>query len=144
MGFLWTVAVAPSDIDELGHVNNVVFVRWVQEAAMAHSSSVGWPAEAFLRQGAAFVVRRHDIEYLRPALAGDVIDVETRVIAVGAATAERTTAIRRGDDLLARAQTRWVYVDLGSGRPTRIPEHMKARITVEPVPASSGVRRLPR
>lgn len=141
MGFVFTVAVTPSDIDELGRVNNVVFVRWIQDAAIAHSSAVGWPAEAFLRNGAAFVVQRHDVEYLRPALAGDVIDVETRIVAVGAATAERTTAIRRQGTLLAQAHTRWVYIDLATGRPARIPAHMKGRITVEPAHAASGLRR---
>ncbi len=139
MPYVLRIPVSPSDIDELAHVGNVVYLRWVQEAAMAHSRAVGLGLDHYLARGAAFVVTRHEIDYLRPALAGDEVEVETRVAAITTATSERRTAIRRARDgeLLARAVTRWAYVDLATGRPARIPEDVRARFPVEPAPAGS-------
>jgi len=132
--FVLRIDVAPSDIDELGHVGNVVYLRWVQDAAIAHWCAVGLERSDYLARKAAFVVTRHEIDYLRPAVPGDAVEVETRVCAVTVVTSMRRTAIRRARDgeLLAQAVTRWAYIDLASGRPARIPEDVRARFPVEP------------
>jgi acyl-CoA thioester hydrolase len=132
--FTLRVRVAPEDVDELNHVNNLVYLRWVQDAAVAHSDAVGLGLNAYLERKAAFVIRRHEIDYLRPALAGDEVDVQTQVAAVGPATAERRTEIRRASDgaVLARAMTLWAYMDLSNGRPVRIPADINARFPLEP------------
>ena len=86
--------VAPSsDVDELGHVSNIAYVRWIQEVAKAHSAAVGLDHAAYVRLGAVFVVRRHDIEYLAPAYGGDAIRLTTWIAKWGAATSERRTRI---------------------------------------------------
>ena len=138
------VRVLPADIDELDHANNQVYLRWVQDAALAHSSSLGLGYPEYLARGAAFVVRRHEIDYLRPAVEGDELDVATRVAALGSATSERRTVIRRAGDgaLIARAVTRWAFIDLRRGRPTRIPDDIRDRYPLEPIdpddPAPDG------
>jgi acyl-CoA thioester hydrolase len=132
MPFLHKVAVAPQDIDHLGHAGNLVYLRWVQEAAAEHSSSRGLTREAYLARGEAFVVRRHEIDYLRPAFVDDQLVVETRVAEMGRASSLRKTRILRGAEVLATAETDWAYIDLERGRPTRIPDEVKSRFPVEP------------
>jgi acyl-CoA thioester hydrolase len=68
-----------SDVDTLGHVNNVTFVRWIQDVAVAHSTSVGMDLAAYQRLGAIFVVRRHEIDYLRPVMLGEKLVARTWV-----------------------------------------------------------------
>lgn len=116
------------DIDELGHVSNIVYVRWIQEIAKAHSRAVGWDHGAYLRAGAVFVVRRHELDYLGPVLLGERLRLETFVASWSAATSERRTTITREADgrEVARAVTTWAFVSLATGRPTRIPEALPA------------------
>lgn len=111
-----------ADVDELGHVSNIAYVRWVQDVAMQHSAAVGLDLAAYQRLGGVFVVRRHEIDYLVPALAGDSITLFTHVESWRGAASERKTRIVRDRDgvELARACTRWAYVSLTSGRPVRI------------------------
>lgn len=72
------VQVKPEDLDELNHVNNVVYMRWLEMAARAGSADAGWPTERYFREGlGAWVVRKHWIEYLRDCKLGDIIEVYT-------------------------------------------------------------------
>jgi acyl-CoA thioester hydrolase len=115
--------VAPQELDELQHVSNVVYVRWIQDVAVAHSEAAGLSLAAYKQLGAVFVVRRHEVDYLCPALAGDEVEAETRVVAMSPVTATRKTFIRRVVDgqVLAQAETQWAYVSTSTGRPVRIP-----------------------
>ena len=128
------VSVLDPDIDELGHANNVAYLRWVQDAAVAHSTAVGLGYEGYLALGGVFVIRRHEIDYLRSALRGDRILVRTRVSSVASAQCERQTSVVRESDgvELARAVTTWVYIDPKSGRPTRIHEAVYRAFGFEP------------
>ncbi len=132
MPFVYDVEVVGADIDNLGHASNLVYLRWVQDAALAHSTALGFSERAYLDRGQVWVVRRHEIEYLRPAVAGDRLRVETRVATMKVANSERRTEIFRGGELICRAATDWVYVDLARGRPVRIPEEMRAAFPIEP------------
>lgn len=127
------IHVSADDIDELGHVSNLVYLRWVQQAAASHSAALGLGLDAYLGRGAAFVVRRHSIDYLRPAFLGEWLEVETRVVAFTAATSERRTVIRRVDDgaVIARVATLWAWLDLERNQPGRIPEDVRTRFPVE-------------
>jgi acyl-CoA thioester hydrolase len=119
--------VAPSsDIDELLHVSNIAYVRWIQEVAKAHSAAVGLDHAEYVRLGAVFVVRRHDIEYLAPAYAGDAILLTTWIAKWGAATSERRTRITREGDgrELVRATTVWAFISMETLRPKRIPPEL--------------------
>jgi acyl-CoA thioester hydrolase len=111
--------VADADIDRQGHVNNVAFVRYVQDGAVAHWRSVA-PAE--LQSSFTWVVRRHEIEYLRPAFPGEELLLRTWVGEPSGATWERFTEVLRvGEDKpLVTARTVWVLLDAASGRPRRV------------------------
>ena len=133
MPFVHQARVAPGDIDELGHASNLVYLRWLQEAALAHSTSLGFDQAAYLKMGQVWVVRRHEIVYLRPAFEGDELRVETRVTTMGAASSERRTRIVKIADgsALAEAVTDWAFVDIARGRPVRIPEQIRSRFPLE-------------
>ena len=115
--------VADDEIDEQGHANNVVYVAWMQAAALAHSAALGWTVERYLRLGSGWVARSHTIEYLRPALAGDEIVVQTHVADMKKVTSTRVYRVVRPADgeLLAKAETHWVFVSYATGKPTGIP-----------------------
>ena len=129
-----TAAVGEADLDELGHANNIGYLRWLQDAAVAHSSSVGLDFARYVALGGVFVVRRHEIDYLRPAQRGDELEVRTHVANVMAAkSARRYEVVRLRDEaVLARAVTTWGYVDTTSGRPTRIPDEVHVAFGFEP------------
>jgi acyl-CoA thioester hydrolase len=118
---LHAFCVAAEDIDELGHANNVVWVRWVNEAALAHATHVGLGPEACRALGVICVVRRHDIEYLAPAFEGQTIESWTWPESVRGATSLRRTLFRSGGRVLARAETTWVLIDVARGAPRRVP-----------------------
>jgi len=119
------VAVEPGDIDLNGHVNNVVYLRWVQDAAVAHWFA---PVEPELARAARWAVVRHEIDYKRPAMPGDALVARTWVGAVTAATCERFCDILRpiGGRVLARARTTWCVIDPETGRPRRIDPKIRA------------------
>jgi acyl-CoA thioester hydrolase len=134
MPYRHLVEVRREDIDELGHASNLVYLRWVLEAALAHSTALGLDQRAYLDRGEVWVVRAHQIEYVRPALVGEKLAVDTRVASMSAANSiRRTRIIRLSDDaLLSHASTDWVFVDVARGRPRRIPEDVRARFAIEP------------
>ncbi len=117
--FAHPIVVADADIDGNGHANNVVYLRWVQEAAVAHWSAVVDPD---LAKALSWVVVRHEIDYKRPAYRGESLVVTTWLGEITAATTERFCAIARAVDgeVLARARTIWCAIDPGSGRPKRL------------------------
>jgi len=127
--FELVISVAAPDIDELGHVNNVVYLRWVQDVAVAH-----WRAVATAAQQAevAWVVVRHEIDYKHAARLGDAVIARTWVGTASTNTFERHTEILRARDrrLLARARTLWCPVDIRSGRPTRVGSDVRERFSV--------------
>lgn len=121
--FSLRVVATAADIDELSHVSNIVYVRWVQDVAVAHSAAVGWTRDAYFEAGKLFVVRRHELDYLESAVEGDEVELVTWVESWSAASSIRKTRILRVRDgrELARASTLWVLVAKQTGRPLRIP-----------------------
>ena len=130
--FKLDLTVAEQATDEFGHVNNQRYIAWMQEVATAHSAANGWPMERYLEIGAAWVVRSHFIEYLRPAFAGDALDICTWASSLALREVTRKYLFRRAGQSLARAETKWVYVDIMSGRPKRIPEDLLASFEAVP------------
>src|SRR6476646_6470477 len=118
----YTIHVPAASIDANGHVNNIEFVRWMQEAAVAHADAAGCTA-ATLQAGATWVVRAHQIEYLRPAFQGDRIDVLTWVADFRRVFSTRKYKFVRPSDntVLAKGATDWVFVDARTGRPKSVP-----------------------
>jgi len=119
------IQIEPADIDELGHVNNVTYVRWVQDAAVAH-----WRARAPAADQAKlfWVVLRHEIDYKQPARLGDAIIARTWVGAASRLKFERHTEVVREADgrLLAKARTLWCPIDSATGRPSPVSPEVRA------------------
>ncbi len=111
------VRVQLTDLDELRHVNNVVYLRWVQEVATAHWTAIA-PREAL--DAVAWVARRHEIDYLGAALLDDELVLRTWVGEAEGLTFERLTEVRRAEQVLARARTLWVPIDRFTGKPRRV------------------------
>ena len=126
--------VDAGDIDELGHSSNIAYVRWIQEAAVAHSAKVGLDMAAYRRIGAVFVVVRHEIDYLRPALRGEKLKARTWISSVMAAKCLRETEITREPDgaLLAKSVTTWGFIEVATGRPRRIGDDVRAAFGPSP------------
>ena len=121
-----TLRVPDADIDRQGHVNNVAFVRYIQDVAVAHWTAVAPDA---VRAAFTWVVRRHELEYLRPAFPGEELLLRTWVGEPSGATWERfTEVLRAGEDRpLVTARTVWVLLDAASGRPRRVDAALVAR-----------------
>ena len=117
--FSHSIQVQPTDIDILGHVNNVVYLRWVQEVATAHWNHA---ASENLKNLYLWVVLRHEIDYLRPAFLTDQIQGFTWVGEYQGAKFDRFVTLYRAgsDQLLASAKTTWCLLDAATMRPKRI------------------------
>lgn len=126
--FELTRRVQPADLDERAHVNNVVYVQWVQDAAAAHWATLA-PNGAL--EETAWVALRHEIDYLKPAVLGDEITIVTWVGVAEGLSFERFTEMRRADArVLARARTLWCPVDARTGKPQRVRGEIRARCSV--------------
>lgn len=130
--YRFQIEVISENVDRNGHVNNVVYIQWMQDAAVAHAEASGC-TRASRAVGATWVVRTHQIEYLSPAFSGDKLTLLTwpsnfqRVRSL-----RKYKFIRESDQaVIARAETDWVFVNAGTGRPQSIPAEVKE--TLPPV-----------
>ena len=126
--FEMTVSVLLGDIDEQNHVNNTVYLRWVQEVATAHWQAV---ASREAQNTIGWVVLRHEIDYKTPATLGDKIVLHTWVGKATRLTFERFTEIRRNSDgqLLSSARTLWCPINAQTARPVRVPAEVHAQFS---------------
>lgn len=124
MSFSHTFRVAPADIDEQGHVNNVAYLRWIQDIAVAH-----WRHAATVEMIDRFswVVVRHEIDYRMAAFSGEEITAITWVGEWTRVRCERFTEIRRSNDVLVRGRTLWCMIDLETSKPARISQDLIQR-----------------
>jgi acyl-CoA thioester hydrolase len=118
------LTVLPSDIDENDHANNLCYLRWMNEVAIAHSAANGWTAQRYVDLGASWFARKHTIEYLAPSFEGDELIVRTGVSDWHSIRSTRIYRFVRKSDgkVIAKAETLWVFVNLSTGKPTRLPE----------------------
>lgn len=130
--------VLPAEIDPVGHVNNVEYVRWLQDAAIAHSTVQGWAPADYHQRGLGWVVRSHTIEYLVPAFVGDQIIVRTWIADMKRVTSLRRYELFRPADAkqLAIASTNWVFVKFESHQPCRVPEEVINAFEIVPDPGT--------
>jgi acyl-CoA thioester hydrolase len=137
-----SLTVPAEAIDVLGHVNNLEYVRWMQEVATEHSAAQGWPLERYVALGAGWFVRRHTVEYLRPAFAGETLEVHTWVASFERCSSPRRYLFFRPADgqVVVRAETLWVFVRYESGAPVRIPADLRGAFDV--VPEAEALRAL--
>jgi acyl-CoA thioester hydrolase len=117
--FSITIFVQKNDIDELGHVNNVVYVRWVQEVAAAHWDSL---ANTEVKLKYLWVVLRHEIDYLSAAFEGDQLIATTWVGESIGVKSERFVNIthEKTGNPIAKARTTWCLLDGFTMKPKRV------------------------
>ena len=123
-----TVPVLSTDIDEQSHVNNTVYLRWIQDVATAHWKSL---ASAQSQAAIGWIVLRHEIDYKLPASFGEEIVLRTWVGQASRLKFERFTEVRRKIDnqLLSQARTLWVPIDVRTGKPTRVSAELRAQFS---------------
>jgi acyl-CoA thioester hydrolase len=119
------IEIQSADIDELGHVNNTVYLRWVQEVAVAHWKAIAPPADQL---NLAWVVLRHEINYRHAARPGDAIVARTWVGGATRLKFERHTEVLRAADraVLAKALTIWCPIDPRTGKATNVSPEVRA------------------
>jgi len=128
--FLIDIEVLPEHIDALGHVNNVVYVGWLEDCAWRHSRSLGLGLDEYRRLDRAMAVLRHEIDYLASARLGEHLQMGTWIIEAGRGLrmTRQFQLLRPADGAtLLRAQTTFACIELSSGRPRRIPETFAER-----------------
>jgi acyl-CoA thioester hydrolase len=133
---LVALTVQPQDIDAYGHVNNSVYLTWLDRAAWSHSAALGVPVEQCTELRRGMAAQRIEIDYLRAALAGDTVQVGTWIESTdGRLRVGRRFQLRRVSDgaTLARARVDYVCINLDSGRATRMPaEFSRAYVVSSP------------
>jgi acyl-CoA thioester hydrolase len=137
-----SIAVAPGDIDAYEHVNNTVYMTWLDLTAWDHSAALGLPLERCLELDRGMAVIRSVIAYLRPALLGDVARVGTWLLSSEGKlrVRRRFQMIRESDGVtLARAEVEYACIELSTGRPARWPAEFKERyVSIEAVMQKVG------
>jgi acyl-CoA thioester hydrolase len=122
--YIERVTVSESDIDEMEHTNNVVYLGWLERAAWAHSKSLGFSMDDYRRIGCGVVARRHELEYLLPTFRGEELLIGTWISGNdGRLSTYRDYQIIRVRDekTVLLGHTHWVCVDMTTGRPRRMP-----------------------
>lgn len=142
------VRVRFGECDPYGHLNNAVYLGYLEQAAFDHAALCGWPVNKLLEEvGAVFVARRHELDFLQPAFEGNVLEISTWPEGMSMARTRRHYVIRRipteglavpdpeliafesfsvpeRRDLILQATTEWAFVDPKRGRAVRIPQHV--------------------
>jgi acyl-CoA thioester hydrolase len=126
--FSMIVKVSWHDLDSVQHVNNANYLKYAEECGMQVIASYGWPISRMINEGFAIFIRRHQVQYLQPAVLGDDLIVSTWASNVRRSTATRHYVIERQSDRekIALIHSKSVWVNLHSGRPIRIPENLLA------------------
>jgi len=122
--FVTPFKVSDDDIDAFGHVNNAVYVRWINDGAWAHSQSRGLNFNSYRKLDAGVIVVRHEIDYLSSAMPGETALVATWISANdGRVRLSRRFQIcdQASGRTLARASTGFAVISLSTGRPRRMP-----------------------
>lgn len=124
MMYRHAIGIVPDDIDHMGHVNNSVYLKWVQEAVVRYWERVA-PAEAVAKH--LWVALKHEIEFRRPTFLDDTVVADVIAEQVQGARAFFTTVIRRGEEVLAEVKSTWCCLDAGSMRPARLAKDIVSR-----------------
>ena len=122
--YIYTFTVKENDIDFNSHVNNVVYLSWMIEAATKHGSAVGSGYHKCLEFGGTWVAKSHTIEYKKPAFKNDELQMKTWIQDIGKILSTRCYELTRTSDaaVILEGKTEWVFVDSKKMRPMRIPE----------------------
>ena len=116
------IKVKKDDIDFNGHVNNLKYLEWMINSAVKHSESLGFTPEKYKEIGSTWFVKSHHIEYKKPAFLNDELIIKTWIDEVKKITSVRKYELYKGDELLAFGETEWIFVDINTHRPKKIPD----------------------
>jgi acyl-CoA thioester hydrolase len=122
------IGIHAEDIDHMGHVNNSVYLKWVQEAVVRYWESLA-PPEAVARH--LWVALKHETSYRRPTFLDDTVVADVIAERVEGAKALFTTVIKRGEEVLAEVKSTWCCLDAASLRPARLARDIAARFLAE-------------
>jgi acyl-CoA thioester hydrolase len=122
--FRYAIGIAPSDIDHMGHVNNSVYLKWVQDAVVDYWETRA-PAEAVAAH--LWVALKHEITYRRPAFLDDVVVADVIAEKIQGARAFFSTVIRRGEEVVAEVSSCWCCLDSVTRRPARLAREVAQR-----------------
>ena len=122
--YRYAIGIAPADIDHMGHVNNSVYLKWVQEAVVQYWEKVA-PPDAVARH--LWVALKHEISYRRPAFLEDIVVADVIAERVQGARALFTTVIKRGEEVVAEINSTWCCLDAASRRPARLAKDIVGR-----------------
>ena len=115
------IVVESKDIDFNGHVHNLKFIEWMINSALEHSFSKGFDEKFYKDHNFTWFTKSHKIEYKKPAFEGEKLTLKTWIDEVKRVSAIRKYEILRRDELLATGESEWVFVDMETSRPKRIP-----------------------
>ena len=116
------IKVQKADIDELNHVNNVVYLQWVNDVSALHWSTL---SNVEINAKYIWVAVRHEIDYLKPAFINEEITIKTWIATLEGVKSIRKVEIYRKEELLAKSKTTWVLLDAKTQKITRIPKEIK-------------------
>jgi len=136
----YQVQVVSDDIDLHDHVNNLVYLKWMQDAAVSHSVAQGWDRNRYDQLGCSWVVRAHKIEYRFPSFLGDQIEVYTWIDSFRRASCVRKYEIMRVSDqkVLAVAETNWAFLDFKRRMPVQVPTEIVECFLPQELPSSEA------
>lgn len=138
--FLLSKAVASDDIDIMGHTNNVVYLKWMEEVAWGHSNFLGLGWDVYKDLNRALVARKHEIEYLKATFPGDALQLATWITGNdGRLTVTRSYQFIRMSDgaTVLRGKTLWVCIDIETGKAKRMPTEFSQGYKVTSTTASA-------
>jgi acyl-CoA thioester hydrolase len=134
--------ICETDVDAMGHTNNVIYLRWLEQVSWAHSRQLGLIWADYERLQRAMVVRRHELDYLAASFSGETVVVATWISSNdGRLRVERRYQVVRAQDgkTLLRGRSIWVCIDLASGRPRRMPAEFTQRYAVSRAFAADAI-----
>lgn len=122
--FHYPIGINADDIDHMGHVNNSVYLTWVQDAVVKFWETAA-PPEAVARH--LWIALQHEIKYRRPTFLDDIVVADVIAERVAGARAMFTTVIRRGEEVLAEVKSTWCCLDSATRRPARLARDVARR-----------------
>ena len=128
--FIQTHVVQEQHIDPNKHLNNIVYVQWMQEIAIAHSDRCGWSTQKYHQNQCTWFAKSHFINYIFPGCLNDNINLETWVDNIKKCSSLRKYHFsNQHGKCIAQAETQWVFIDIITGRPKSIPQNIKQAFT---------------
>jgi acyl-CoA thioester hydrolase len=126
--FHYPIGIVPGDIDHMGHVNNSVYLKWVQEAVVRYWEKMA-PSEAVASH--LWVALKHEISYRRPAFLEDAVVADVIAEQMSGAKAFFTTVVRRGEVVLAEVKSIWCCLDATTRKPARLAREIANRFIAQ-------------